>query len=167
MDPTIIRSLRYSSHGYQIDPPARIHPNILIGAGEMLTPRFVKQYGITHVINCAQEKDSPSWFKLAHTDRYHCIDAKDTLDSNILKWYPEFKQTMKYFLQNLLCGTVFVHCQCGINRSAFLALMFVCDAFHYPHDNTVISILKQRPCALTNPSFQRQVADAVNNKVTF
>ena len=63
MDPEIRRSLRYSSRGYLIDPPALFHPYIMVGAGEMLTPAFVKKYEITHVINCAEEYDSPSWFK--------------------------------------------------------------------------------------------------------
>jgi hypothetical protein len=42
MDPETRRSLRYSSQGYQKDPPALFHPNILVGAGEMLTPAFVE-----------------------------------------------------------------------------------------------------------------------------
>jgi len=33
--------IRNSSKGYKLDPPAIIHPNIIIGAGEMLTPSFM------------------------------------------------------------------------------------------------------------------------------
>ena len=161
MEDTLRRSLRYKSKGYQHDLPALVHPNILVGAGEMLTPRFAAKHQITHVINCAQEADSPSWFKARYPAKYHCLDAVDALDVNILEWYPGFKAFMKLFLQDPDTKRIFVHCQCGINRSAFLALMFVCDVFKFPLPSTEHSIISQRPCALTNVSFRRQVFGAL------
>jgi hypothetical protein len=165
MDPSIRRSLRYSSRGYLVDPPALFHPYILVGAGEMLTPGFVKKYEITHVINCAQETDSPSWFKENNPDKYYCINAVDALNVNILKWYPEFKAILKDFLQDPGSKKIFVHCQCGINRSAFLALMYVCDVFKFPFAGTELSVLKQRPCMMTNTSFREQVFCALSKDV--
>jgi len=164
MDFSAIQSLRYSSKGYKQDPPARIHPRILIGAGEMLTPQFAKKYEITHVINCANETDSPTWFKEEFPQRYVCIEAVDSPHVNILKWYPTFKSFIRYFMQHPESKTVFVHCQCGINRSAFLALMYVCEAFGFPVAKTEFSLLRQRPCALTNESFRSQVYDALAKK---
>jgi hypothetical protein len=164
MDPSIMRSIRYRSQGYQRDPPALFHPNILVGAGEMLTPEFIKKWGITHVINCAQEQDSPSWFKEANPDKYYCINAIDSLHANILQWYPEFKSILKLYLQDPTSIKIFVHCQCGINRSAFLSLMYVCDVFKFPYESTELSILRQRPCALTNSSFRKQVFYALSKE---
>jgi protein-tyrosine phosphatase len=165
MDPTIRLSLRYSSRGYKNDPPALFHPYILVGAGEMLTPAFVKKYEITHVINCATEADSPSWFKEQFPDKYFCINAVDSLHVNIMKWYPEFKATLKYCLQQSESRKIFVHCQCGINRSAFLALMYVCDVFKFPFGSTELSVLRQRPCMMTNTSFRQQVFNALSKDV--
>jgi hypothetical protein len=162
MDPTIKRSLRYSSKGYQLDPPALVHPNILVGAGEMLTPAFAKKYGITHVINCAEDAVSPSWFRDEFPTRYYCLNAVDALNVNILKWYPEFKAIMKAYLQHPESKAIFVHCQCGINRSAFLAMMYACDVFKFKYADTELAIIRQRPCALTNVSFQKQVFDALS-----
>jgi len=162
MDPTIRQALRYNSKGYQRDPPALFHPNILVGAGEMLTPKFSQDWGITHVINCAEEQDSPSWFKLTNPDKYYCINAVDSLDVNILSWYQEFKAVMKQFLQDPTSMKVFVHCQCGINRSAFLAMMYVCEVFKYPLERTEFSVIRQRPCCLTNSSFRQQVFYALS-----
>jgi protein tyrosine phosphatase len=165
MDPTIRRSLRYSSKGYKYDPPALIHPNILVGAGEMLTPAFVKKYEITNVINCAEEIDSPSWFKEANPDKYYCLNAEDSLHVNILKWYPDFKAILKIYLQDTNSKKIFVHCQCGINRSMFLALMYVCDVFKFPFAETEFSIMKQRPCSMTNYVFRQQVFEALSKDV--
>jgi hypothetical protein len=165
MDPTIARSLRYSSKGYKNDPPARIHPNILVGSGEMLTESFVKKYGITHVINCASEADSPNWFKGSNPDKYYCLNAEDSLHVKILKWYPDFKAILKQFMQSVESKTVFVHCQCGINRSMFLALMYVCDVFKFPFPETELSVMKQRPCSMTNYVFRQQVFEALSKDV--
>ena len=165
MDPTIRRSLRYSSRGYLVDPPALFHPYILVGAGGMLTPEFVKKYEITHVINCAGDSDSPSWFKEKFPGKYFCINAIDDLHVNILKWYPEFKAALKHCLQQTDSRKVFVHCQCGINRSAFLALMYVCDVFKFPFASTELAVLRQRPCMMTNTSFRLQVFNALSKDV--
>ena len=155
------RSLYYSSRGYLVDPPALFHPHILVGAGEMLTPAFVKKYEITHVINCAEEYDSPSWFKEKNPDKYYCINAVDALHVNILNWYPEFKAILKHYMQDPTSRKIFVHCQCGINRSAFLALMYVCDVFKFPFAETELAVMKQRPCMMSNSSFRQQVFNAL------
>jgi hypothetical protein len=158
MDPLSV-GIRRQSKGYLNDPPAQIHPMILIGAGAMLTPEFVKENRISHVINCAQDEMCPSWFSSAYPDKYKCINAIDSIHVNIVGWYPDFKETMQKFLREPGCTKVFVHCQCGINRSAFLTLLYVCDVFGFSMPKTHLSILFQRPCALTNTVFSRQVFD--------
>ena len=145
------------SRGWQKDPPARIHTNILFGPGMYLTPGFVKHNNITHVVNCAFDKDSPVWFRTKYENNYACIEALDSADENILKWYPTFEQIMNTFLRSPGSRNIYVHCQCGINRSGFLALMFVCKKFGYSFDIATTAILKQRPCALTNSSYKLQV----------
>ena len=155
---------RIRSRGYQKDPPAFAHPCILVGAGEMLTPEFTKKYSVTHVINCAYEEDSPSWFKTEYPDKYKCLNAHDSVDVSILDWYPEFRETITRFLHDPLCVRVFVHCQCGINRSAYLSLTYVSDVFAFPIEECMNSMIHQRPCALTNPAFREQVLEYITKK---
>ena len=145
------------SRGWQYDPPAKIHTNIIFGPGMYLNPGFVRAHNITHVVNCAFDKDSPLWFRLKHPNNYACLEALDSQDENILKWYPQFEKTMNDFLRSDGSGNIYVHCQCGINRSGFLALLFVCKKFGYSFEVASSAILKQRPCALTNPEYKRQV----------
>ena len=147
---------RRASKGYKADPCAQVHPRILFGAGEFLTPQFVKKNNISHVINCAYEEDCPRWFPNQFPDNYYCVEASDSLSENILKWYPEFKSVMDDFLKEPNSKTVYVHCQCGINRSGFLSLLYICLTFGYNIDSAIRMILIQRPCALTNPSYMRQ-----------
>jgi hypothetical protein len=115
------------------------------------------------VINCAEDHESPTWFKEANPGKYCCINAIDDLNVNILHWYPGFKEIMKHYMQDPTSMKIFVHCRCGINRSAFLTLMYVCDVFKFPFAETESSVLKQRPCIMTNTSFRTQVFCALSN----
>jgi hypothetical protein len=130
---------------------------ILFGAGEFLTPEFVIKHGISHVINCANDIHSPSWFRTLYPNNYAVINAIDNPHVSILKWFPEFESVMDKFLQSPTCKKVFVHCQAGINRSGFLTLAYICKKFGFEVQSCVRSILIQRPCALSNHSFYKQV----------
>jgi protein-tyrosine phosphatase len=164
MDPSILRSLRYSSKGYQSDPPALFHPCIMVGPGSMLTPEFVKKHEITHVINCAFNENSPTWFREQNPSKYFCIEAQDSVNVNIMKWYPLFEKTLSYFLKDLSSKKIFVHCQMGINRSAFLTLAYVCKTFNYEMNRIFFSTLRQRPCMYQNDKFYRDVNNFLSIK---
>jgi protein-tyrosine phosphatase len=144
---------RFNSRGYLKDPPAQHHPKILFGPGAYLTPEFAKQYNIKYVINCAQEEHSPTWFKTEFPENYVCLNAIDSLEVNIFTWYPKFYESMNKFLS--LDGNVYVHCQAGINRSGFLYLAYLCLEEKYNIQVLEKSIIKQRPCALTNKVYEK------------
>jgi Dual specificity phosphatase, catalytic domain len=152
-----VSRFRRNSKGWEQDPPAYVHSRILFGSGPALTPEFVKQHNITHVINCAFNIDSPSWFQEQFPSNYKCLNAVDSPMANILDWYIDFERTMHEFLRSDGSGNVYVHCQCGMNRSGFLVLAFACRRLNMTFDRAVVNILSQRPCALTNPVYFQQV----------
>jgi protein-tyrosine phosphatase len=151
------------SIGWKHDPPARIYTNILFGPGHYLTPEFVIKHSITHVINCAFEEHSPFWFRRDSPSKYKCIQAEDSEYVDITSWFPIFETYMNTFLQEPNVKTVYVHCQCGINRSGFLCLLYACKKFKYSFDQSAKNILIQRPCALVNPTFKRQCKEYIKN----
>jgi protein-tyrosine phosphatase len=136
-------------------PPVRVHPRILLGAGHMLTPAFAARHKITHVINCAFPEDSPLWFRKKFPDQYACMGALDSVHVRILDWYPRFESTMRKFLRESN-GTIFVHCQAGINRSAYLLLFFMTVNFNQDFGKLVREVRKYRTVC-TNPSFMKEV----------
>ena len=79
-----------------------------------------------------------------------------------MDWYPEFENTINNFLEEDGSQTIYIHCQCGINRSGFMAMMFVCKKFGFPFETVRRVILNQRPCALTNRAFEKQVINLVH-----
>jgi hypothetical protein len=149
---------------YMQQPPAWFSPRILVGPGEMLTARFVRDNRITHVINCAQDDFCPRWWKQQHPDKYVVLNAIDSLQHNILDWFPAFEYTLRMFLRDgPLDGVVYVHCQAGMNRSASLALAYVCKNHALPLNMVVAAVRRQRPCILQNPVFMRQVREFINH----
>ena len=149
------------SRGWMVDPPAFIHPRILFGSGMALTPEFAKKYSITHVLNCAFDQDSPTWFRNEFPHNYRCLNAIDSFEVNILDWYNSFETNMQAFLRDENCINIYVHCQCGINRSGFLCLNFMIKRLKLDLDDSIKAILSQRPCALTNTSFLHEIAGNV------
>ena len=150
---------------YIRQPPAYFHTRILVGPGILLTPRFATGRGITHVINCAYEEDSPDWFRTRYPDRYVCLNAHDSYQHNILDWFAAFEQTMHRFLRDGF-GTVYVHCQAGINRSASLTLAYVCKNFNMPVDGMVAIAKRQRPCMFQNSIYMNQVREFINGRLS-
>jgi hypothetical protein len=146
------------------DPPAFFHPRILVGPGCFLKPYFAQKYDITHVINCAFDEDSPSWWRNHNPTKYKVLNATDSVRVNILHWYPEFEKTMQEFLRDGT-GVVYVHCQAGMNRSGSLALAYTCKNLGMEFDELVASVRKQRPCILQNPVFIDQVKEFINGRV--
>lgn len=146
------------------DPPAFFHPRILVGPGAFLTPYFAQKHEITHVINCANDEHSPSWWRTVNPTKYKVLNAIDSVSVNILEWYPEFEKTMKEFLREG-DGVVYVHCQAGMNRSGSLALAYTCKNLGMEFDELVASVKKQRPCLLQNPVFMNQVKEFINGRV--
>lgn len=164
MDP--FPHFRRLSRGFMKDGPARVHPNILFGAGCMLTPEFVNKHEITHIINCASDCDSPEWIPESFGNNYICLHAIDSFESDITLWYDSFESTMSSFLRASDCKTVYIHCQAGINRSAFLTLLYCCYRLHYNFEMTCKSILVQRPCAFTNYVYYNQVKTYIKNRAS-
>jgi len=145
-------------------PAAWFHTRILVGPGAFLTPKFVSNHEITHVINCAFPGDSPEWFQKKHKDKYACMEAVDSLTANILDWYPKFESTLHAFLREGR-GTIYVHCQAGMNRSGSLALAYVCKNFSVRLSEIVPILKKQRPCLFGNPVYMNQVKEFINGRV--
>lgn len=154
-------SYRRKSRGWMQDSIAHIHPRILIGPGCALTEQFVSDNNIGFVINCAGPEDSPRWFRHSNPERYICINAEDSLDAKIYDWYPIFEEAMNIGLSMRNNKRVYIHCQCGINRSIFLTVLYVCKKLQYSYNTLVKVILNQRPCAMTNPAFRKQVEEHI------
>jgi len=147
---------RRNSRGWLKDPPAIIHPKIWFGKAEV---PYDDQ--ITHIINCAEPQFTSKFFSAYYPENTICLNAQDNANEDITKYYPEFEETMNRFLNDPTCKIVYVHCECGINRSGFLILIYMCLKLSLTLEESVKAITIQRPCALTNPAFRKQVIEYI------
>lgn len=152
---------RRNTKGWKHDGLAKLHTKIVFGPGMAVTPENFKKYNISHVVNCGFDVDSPQWFRNETPDKYAVVYAVDSEDADITEWYPVFQAYMNTFLSDKKCTGVYVHCQAGINRSAFLCLLYMCMKFKYSMEVCIRAILLQRPCALQNAKFREQVTDYI------
>jgi protein-tyrosine phosphatase len=93
------------------------------------------------------------------------LKAEDSINVNILNWFPLFEETLTSFLREPGSNTIFIHCQCGINRSAFLTLTYVTSHYGLPYESMLGMMKRQRPCMFTNPVFRKQTEEFVNGRI--
>jgi len=159
MDPFL--AYRRNSKGFLRDPPARLHPCVMFGPGVFLSSDFIQKNNITHVLNCAGAGDVPSFVATHFGNRYAILNAIDSPLVDITNWFPEYTVHMDRFLQDPACKMVYVNCQAGMNRSGFLTVLYSCMKFKYKFEDACRAVILQRPCALMNPVFYKQVRDYI------
>ena len=153
----VLTAMRSRSLGFMRDPLANPFDRLWIGDGYRLTPELARIHDITHVINCADDSACPPAMKERFLQNYTCLDAVDALNVNIFVWYPLFKQTLDKYLQDPTCKGVYIHCQAGMNRSATLAAAYVIKTYRVQFIPLMQRMIQERPCIMTNPSFQAQL----------
>lgn len=131
--------------------PAEIVPGVLLGSRFVAADRGVlAQHGVTHVLNCAREipnhfdggcggsavvpENAPPPGSLPTTDpapplRYLKLELDDTEEDDIAA---EWQRTTEFIDGAVAAGgTVFVHCQAGISRSAAIVMAHLMSRHGY------------------------------------
>jgi protein-tyrosine phosphatase len=133
----------------------------MFGPGVFLSSDFIQKNNITHVLNCAGPGDVPSFVATHFGNKYAVLNAVDSPLVDITNWFPEYTVHMDRFLQDTTCKMVYVNCQAGMNRSGFLTVLYSCMKFKYKFEDACRAVILQRPCALMNPVFYKQVQDYI------
>lgn len=150
---------RFRSRGPFLDPPLVLHNKIMVGPGGWLTPKFVANNNITHVINVSVLDATPLWIRNSFKEKFHFIECEDSESFDIFARYPEFETFLTSYLLDPIRGKVYVHCQAGMNRSATLAIAYVVKQYKVPLEYVVRGSLHQRPCILMNPAFNQKLIE--------
>lgn len=149
---------------YLDEPPAWFFPRILVGSGAMLTRRFADTMNITHVINCADMNATPLWFRMFRSEHIAVLNARDSTNAHLDEWYSFFEYILLQYLRSPGSQTIFIHCQCGINRAPSLSALYVMKNYNISWNQLRESVLRQRPCMFTNHSFRNQLETFSQNK---
>ncbi|EDO43689.1 predicted protein, partial [Nematostella vectensis] len=104
------------------EAPTHILPFLYLGTQEhSLDEEFLNATGINYVLNISCS--CPALPGLENTGRYLRIPVKDTINENILDWFP----TAFDFIDKVreVHGRVLLHCYAGKSRSATIAIGYI------------------------------------------
>lgn len=155
----LIGAARRRSRGPFLDPPVLFRPNLMVGPGMFLHPRFVFANGITHVINVGEAEAAPEWVKRAFGPRYAHLPIADDDKTQLASIYPTFEHTLLNYMRDPNARMIYVHCMAGMNRSASLTTMFVVKQTRLPLEGIMLHALRVRPCMYANPHFNAQLME--------
>jgi hypothetical protein len=161
----LISAARKRSRGPFLDPPVLFYPNLMVGPGMFLHPRFVFANGITHIINVGEAEAAPEWVKRAFASRYTHLPISDDDKTQLMSIYLAFEQTLLKYMKDPNARMIYVHCMAGMNRSASLTAMFVMRQSRTPLEAIMLHSLRVRPCMYANPHFNAQLAEFAKKHV--
>lgn len=132
--------------------PDQVEPGLWIGdIGDAKDSSLLSRLGVTHVISAAPEHD------LAFS--YHVKVLRFVLsDKNWERARPVFGETVHYIQEAYrFDGTVFVHCQEGISRSATLVLAYLMISRRSTLSEAHSILKAVRPRIEPNPGFLKEL----------
>ena len=131
---------------YSIDKITdRIYLGGLNGAMDF---NYLSKEKITHVLSIVDIKCKyPDNLNITHK----IISVEDDKNSNLLHY---FKECIEFIDNN---GKIFVHCECGVSRSATIVIAYLMWKTHSTFDAAYRFVKKTRPEIDPNNGFRRQL----------
>ncbi|KAM7539422.1 hypothetical protein Aperf_G00000059252 [Anoplocephala perfoliata] len=134
---------------------ARINDHLYLGSLQALTPRRLRQMGITQVVSVMPEP-IPGEI-LAQVDRHIQIPVDDIDYSNLRSHFDEIGD--KIAREARRGGKTAVHCMAGISRSATVVLAYLMKHQRLSLSDAYNLVISVRPCIQPNIGFWRQLID--------
>lgn len=129
----------------------------LAGAWLPLTcPQKLKNEGVTHIVDLANDMKN---IKRCHDDfKYLIIDIDDSkTSSEPLK--KKFSEIHKFINDGIKNGKVFVHCNCGVSRSATVVISYLMGEKQYSLKDAFLLVKKARNIIQPNLEFMKMLID--------
>lgn len=144
-----------SSHGYVVDlkpdlQVASIIPGLYMGSQDVAQDKdLLRKHKITHVISVGVQVCQCSEVI------YSFIEALDLPEFDMR---PVFQQSAQLIndIRNS-GGSVFVHCNAGVSRSAVIVIAYLMEKEKLPYLQAVELLKQARPCVKPNDGFIRQL----------
>ena len=123
----------------------KIYLGGLEGATDLL---FLSEEKITHVLSLLDWKiEVPKNLNITHK----LINISDIESSNLFQY---FKECIEFIENN---GKIFIHCTCGVSRSASIVISYLMWKTHSPFNEVYLFVKKRRPEIDPNNGFRKQL----------
>ena len=131
---------------YNID---KITDNIYLGKLAGLSDKdYFKAEKITSILSLI--KDVPEVDKDLNI-KHIILHIEDLYSENIIKY---FKECIEFIENN---GKIFIHCTCGVSRSASIVISYLMWKTHSPFNEVYLFVKKRRPEIDPNNGFRKQL----------
>ena len=131
---------------YNID---KITDNIYLGSIKGLSENdYFKKEKINGIISVTNELHDCN---IDTNIKRKIIEIDDLFSENIIKY---FKECIDFIENN---GKIFIHCSCGVSRSATIVIAYLMWKTHSTFNNTYLFVKKGRPEIDPNNGFRKQL----------
>ena len=131
---------------YKID---KITDKIYLGGLEGLKENdYFKKENINSILSITNDLPKTD---LDKSINHKIIDIGDLYSENIIKY---FKECIEFIENN---GKIFIHCTCGVSRSASIVIAYLMWKTHSPFNETYLFVKKRRPEIDPNNGFRKQL----------
>ncbi|BFZ01017.1 hypothetical protein BsWGS_04056 [Bradybaena similaris] len=132
--------------------PAEILPHLYLGDIWHSSQRQLLQHlGITAMLNVSSSCEN---FFQSHF-RYMNIQVNDTMDADLLSWFPKIIEFIDSVAQQQ--GKVLVHCRAGVSRSATVCIAYLMQKQQMSLDAAFEFVVSRRPIIDPNLNFIQQL----------
>ncbi len=137
-----------------VTPINKVNDNIYIGDHNAATSMtLLRNYGVTHVINCAAE--IPDYYvHLLHYYRLNLLDQNDNL-------IPALKNGLGFIrkaIDNNKNAKIFIHCHMGRSRSASMVIYYLMMESNVTFDNALTYLKSVRPTVSPNDHYRNELS---------
>lgn len=144
-----------SSHGYVVDlkpdlQVASVIPGLYMGSQDVAQDKdLLRKHKITHIISVGVQVCQCSEVI------YSFIEALDLPEFDMRQVFQQSAQLINDIRDS--GGSVFVHCNAGVSRSAAIIIAYLMEKEKLPYLQAVELLKQARPCVKPNDGFIRQL----------
>ncbi|CAL2050166.1 hypothetical protein CAEBREN_08448 [Caenorhabditis brenneri] len=129
-----------------------VRPHLFLAGYGCITPSLLKQYNITHAVDCTNLKTKA----ISGLERIE-IPVDDSL---LAKITPHFETVIKFVEDAKQQGhNTVIYCAAGVSRSASLTIVYLMVTENMSLEEAYLHVNKLRPIISPNISFWRQMID--------
>lgn len=146
-----------NNYGFVVDTapdkiPACILDNFLyLGSQDCVDIEIIQNFKITHVLSVGIPMPEGDWNELISL-YVPCLDLPETVLTETWSTSNKFIETAKEHN-----GTVLVHCNAGVSRSASVVIAYLIMMCSYSFDEAYDLVKSKRKCVRPNDGFLRQL----------
>ncbi|EFO82253.1 hypothetical protein CRE_00213 [Caenorhabditis remanei] len=148
----VFQTTKMSNNNKSLLSITQVRPHLFLAGYGCITPSLLKQYNITHAVDCTNLKTKP----IPGLDKIEVpVD-----DNTLAKITQYFEPVVKFVEDAKQQGhNTVIYCAAGVSRSATLTIVYLMVTENLSLEEAYLDVNKVRPIISPNIGFWRQMID--------